>query len=477
MTHTSRYAEYAWLGLCIAIGALARLWHVTDQSPFLDEAFSLRIGAEPIGQLLRDTATLDVQPPGFYLLAHAIFSVAHWPLWQYRLLTAPLGVVTIAATWAIGRRFGVAAALVGALVVALMPGMIIWDRLFRMYSLWTALTAVSWWLLIRADEASTARPALWRFAAYASTAVALPYVHYLGAITLITQAAFAAAKPALRWPVFAACGAAAIAFAPWFAFAHTQFAAGATGFAQAPWWDAPFELFALGTPVTWTVSDVLPQCIAVAFIAAIAAGAYAVRRTAIVFWLAGIVLQAAAGALAHKDLLVSRYLFALAPAMAIAIGACVQAVLARRAAAASIAGAALLVTVESIGAQNVVLDPYYQFTDWFSVNATIRAHVAPGDAFVFVQAYPIVVVKTFSAFAGHALAGPNVPGDLPATLRWIGEQRLRRVWYVENQPDFADPGLAVRRSLRQRRQLIGVWVEPKAYAANSVDIELYGAQR
>jgi len=477
MTIKSRYAEYAWLALTLGIGALVRLWHVTDQSPFLDEAFSLRIGAEPIRQLLHDTAALDVQPPGFYLLAHAIFSIAHWPLWQYRLLTAPLGIVTIAATWAIGRRFGLAAAVVAALIVAVMPGMVIWDRLFRMYSLWTALTAVSWWLLIKADEASTQRPAFWRFAAYALTAIALPYVHYLGAITLLSQAAFAAAKPALRWPVFAACAAAIAAFAPWFLIARSQFAAGATGFALPPWWDAPFELFALGTPVAWTASALLPGLIAAAFIAAIAAGAFAVRRTAVVFWLAGIVLQAIAGVLFHKDLLVARYLFALAPAMAIAIGACVQALLVRRATVISIAGAALLVTVECIGAQNVVLDPFYQFTDWFSVNATVRAHVAPGDAFVFVQAYPIVVVRTFSAFAGHALAGPNVPSDVPATLRWIGEQRLRRVWYVENQPDFADPDFAVRRALRQHRRLIGAWVESKAYAANSVDIELYGAAR
>jgi uncharacterized membrane protein len=477
MTIKSRYAEYAWLGIALAIGALVRFWHVTDQSPFLDEAFSLRIGAEPIGQLLHDTAALDVQPPGFYLLAHAIFAVAHWPLWQYRLLTAPLGIVTIAATWAIGRRFGPATAVVAALVIAVLPGMVIWDRLFRMYSLWTALTAVSWWLLIKADEASAVRPAFWRYAAYALTAIALPYVHYLGAIPLVSQAVFAAARPASRWPVFAACAAAAVAFAPWFPIAREQFAAGATGFALPPWWDTPFELFALGTPIAWTTSAVVPELIALAFLAAIAFGAFAVRQTAVVYWLGGIVLQAIASALTHKDLLVARYLFALAPAMAIAIGACIQACFARRAAVFAVAGAAILVTVECVGAQNVVLDPYYQFTDWFSVNATIRAHVAPGDAFVFVQAYPIVVVRSFSAFSGHALAGPNVPGDVPATLRWIGEQRLRRVWYVENQPDFADPDFAVRRVLRQQRPLVGAWLEPKAYAANSVTIELYGAAR
>ncbi len=477
MTLKSRYAEYAWLALALALGALVRLWRVTDQSPFLDEAFSLRIGAEPIARLLHDTASFDVQPPAFYLLAHALIAALHWPLWQYRVLTAPLGLVTILATWAIGRRIGVATAVVAALLVAVMPGMVIWDRLFRMYSLWTALTAVSWWLLAKADEATTSRARSWRYLAYAASIVALPYVHYLGAVTLVSQAAFAAVRPAARWPVFAACGAAVLAFLPWFPALHSQFALGATGIAQTQWWDAPFELFALGTPVAWASTTLFQQVVALAFVAAISAGTYAVRRTCVVYWLSGIVVQAAAGLILHKDLLIARYLFALAPAMAIAIGACVQSALARRAEAVAVAAAAVFVTLESIGAQNVVLDPYYQFTDWFSVNATVRAHEAPGDAFVFVQAFPIVVVRSFSAFSGHALAGPNVPADLAPTLRWIGEQRLRRVWYVENQPDYADPERAVRSALVARRQLLGTWIEPKAYAANAVTIQLFGAAR
>ena len=477
MTRRSRLPEYAWLGIAVAVGALARLWHVTRQSPFLDEAFTLRIGAEPLGSLLHDTASIDVQPPGFYLMAHALIATLHWPLWQYRVITAPLGVVTIVATWAIARRFGLAAAAIAALLVALMPDIVIWDRLFRMYSVWTALTAVSWWLLLSADEAGSARASGWRYAAYAATAIALPYVHYLAAITLLSQAAFAAARPSARWPVFAACAAAAIAFAPWLPAARMQFALGATGFGVGEWWDAPFELFALGTPIAWASHALFQQALAAAIVAALTAGAIALRRDIVVFWLGGVLVQALAGWLLHKDLLVARYLFGLAPAMAIALGAAVQALLATRLRVLAIAFAGILLTVEAVGAQNVVLDPYYQFTDWFTVNATVRAHESASDAFVFVQAYPIVVVGAFSAFSGHRLGGPNVPEDVPKTLAWIERQRGRRIWYVENQPDFADPDGRVGRSLAATRPLLGRWIEPKAYPQNSVVVDLYGAMR
>src|SRR4029077_14154013 len=137
--------------------------------------------AESIGQLLDDTAHHDVQPPLFYLITHAALGLLHWPAWDLRLLTAPFGLITIVATWAIGRKIvGSPCEAVAALLVALAPGVVLWDRLFRMYSWWTHRTAISWWLLASAGDAKP-KLASWRWAAYIAVAAILPYLHYLGA--------------------------------------------------------------------------------------------------------------------------------------------------------------------------------------------------------------------------------------------------------------------------------------------------------
>jgi uncharacterized membrane protein len=476
MKVAARNADHLWLVAALVVGALVRFWHVTDQSPFLDEAFSLKIGAEPVGQLLRDTALHDVQPPLFYLFTHALLGLLHWPVWDLRLLTAPFGLITIAATWAIGRKtVGSQGAAIAAMLVALVPGVVLWDRLYRMYSIWTAVTAVSWWLLATAEEAKP-KVAASRWAAYVALAATLPYLQYLGAVTLISQAAYAALRPALRLPVFAACAAAALAFVPWFSAFRMQFAAGATAEPTPPWWDPAIELFALGAPVAWSASTAFLAGVALALMAAIAGGALLLRRTIIVFWLGGIALQLAIGAALQKDLMLARYLFPLVPAMALAIAAVIQSGLSKKTRVAATAFGAALATLLIVCCSNVVLDPFYQLTDWFKVNDTVLAQERADDAFVFVQAYPVVIVGSYSAFRGRPVNGPNTPGDVPATIAWMRDRAARRLWYIENQPEYADPNGLVHLAIIAHRPLLGRWAEAKAYPENAVSIELFGPE-
>jgi mannosyltransferase len=471
-----RNADYLWLAVALVAGALVRFWHVTGQSPFLDEAFSLKIGAEPIGQLLHDTAYRDVQPPLFYLFTHAVLGIVHWPAWDFRLLTAPFGLITIVATWAIGRKTaGSQCAAFAAIFVALAPGVVLWDRLFRMYSIWMAVTAVSWWLLATADDTKP-KIANWRWPAYIAIAAVMPYLQYLGALTLVSQAAYAFSKPAARWPVFVGCGAAVLAFVPWLWAFRLQFAAGATAEPTPPWWDPAVELFALGAPVAWTGASPFLAGVAIVLIAAIVTGAVVLRRSLVVYWLGGIAFQMAIGAVVHKDLMLARYLFAYVPAMALAVGATIQAGLSSKARVAATAFGAALATLFAVCTQNIVLDPLYQFTDWFQVNGTVLAQERAGDAFVFVQAFPVVIVGSYSAFRGRPVTGPNVPEDVPATIAWIRGKATRRIWYIENQPWYADPGGLVHRAIVAHRPLIGRWAEAKAYAANAVSIELFGPE-
>src|SRR5579863_4091696 len=173
---------YGGLAAAVALGALCRFWDLTGQSLFIDEGFVFHASQGSISEILTTVAYTDFHPPLFYLVTHFLVQWLRWPLWDYRYLTATLSLGGIAATWAIGRRsFGVTAAGIAALAMALSPSLIEWDRLYRMYAVLVALTAISWWLLLRAEDArGIARVGRW--IAYGCVAVVLPYVHYVGAL-------------------------------------------------------------------------------------------------------------------------------------------------------------------------------------------------------------------------------------------------------------------------------------------------------
>jgi len=175
------------LGVALLVGGYFRLWQLTNQSLFLDEGFTIWVASKPWPAMVHQIVYHDFHPPVFYALTH----------------------------WAIARRlFGPVAAGVAAFVVALEPGLIDWDRLFRMYSVLTALATTSWWLLLVAqDKSGRKRIAAW--IGYGAIAVLLPYIHYLGAVTLLCQAAYASFDLRKRWPILAGCGAAAVALVPW----------------------------------------------------------------------------------------------------------------------------------------------------------------------------------------------------------------------------------------------------------------------
>src|SRR5579864_5735616 len=133
------------LGVALAVGGVARFWNLTGQSLFTDEAFVFDAASRSVHDLLMQIAYHDAHPPLFYLMTHWLMGALHWPVQQYRYLTSAVGMVTIVAAWGIGRRlFGDVAGVTAAVVVALEPSLVALDRLYRMYAVLVALSALSW---------------------------------------------------------------------------------------------------------------------------------------------------------------------------------------------------------------------------------------------------------------------------------------------------------------------------------------------
>jgi len=468
------------LVLALLAGGYLRLWDLTNQSLFLDEGFTLMVASKPWPQMIAQIVYHDFHPPVFYALTHWAIERLHWQVWDYRYLTAPFGLLTIVATWAIARRlFGPVAAAIAAFVVALEPTLVDWDRLFRMYSVLTALCTTSWWLLLVAlDQTGRRRVAAW--IAYGAIAVLLPYLQYLGAVTLLCQGAYSLADLRKRWPILASCAAAVIALVPWawairIQYPHGGYVAGGAGGVPIFWPQLARDVLLSGLPVAWGGQLAFAWSVNV-FLALLAILAF-VRwpRTIVPYWLGVAIVQVAATLFTGKVLIVPRYMLPVMPALAIAVGATAAWLLAGR---LRVLGAALAIGVPAlllVCSADIVWDPFYQLTDWYLVNLVVLQNERTSDAMCFDQGFPYIVVGDFTAFRGHPAVGPSMPSDLPFTLSWIKKHSADRIWYIENQSYYPDPHKKVKAFLDKTRRVVRVWSESRADISDIVNIILYTA--
>lgn len=465
------------LGVALLAGGYLRFYDLTNRSLFLDEAFSIWVASKPWPAMIDQIVYHDFHPPVFYAVTHWLIGVLHWQPWDYRYLTAPFGLLTIVASWAIARRlFGDVAAGVAAFLVALEPSLVDWDRVFRMYSVLTALCATSWWLILIAEE-KTGRKRIAAWIGYGGLAVLVPYIQYLGAVTLVCQGAYAAFDLRRRWPIIASGAAAIAALIPWvwairIQYPHGGYVAG-TGAVPIGWTLLARDALAIGAPVTWgsSAAFVWSATALVVLVAIVAAVRW--PRTIVPFWLGVAAVQIAATLATGKALVVPRYLLPVIPGFAVAIGGIVAFLLAGR---LRIVGAALAVALPAVAAvcsADIVWDPFYQFTDWYLVNLIVLQNEKPSDAMLFVQGFPYLVVGDFTAFRGHPAEGPAMPADLPFTFDWIRKHGDQRIWYIENQPYYPDPGHKVKKYLDSTRRQLHVWSEARAGDGDIVNIVLY----
>ncbi len=471
----------ALLAIALCLGAATRLWDLAGHGLHVDEAFTFAVAAKAPDVMLHDLTYGDFHPPLFYALTHVALLWFHWDAPMYRYLTAPLSLVTIVATWAVGRRlFGPIAGGLAALLVAIDPTLITWERLYRMYVVLTALVAVSWWLLIAANDASgVRRTVLWLL--FGVCAVLQPYVQYLGAINVACQSLYALTRVRTAWPALAAAGAAAIAFVPWIGAVRIQYAGGglAAGTQTLPiyWWVVAREAIAAGTPLTWLQTLFFDPLFTLAVVAVCVWGAWRGRMTILPFWLGVALVQLVITVAAGKFLVGPRYLLPVIPALAISLGALFAYVLQSKAQLAGAAAGLVTVAYLALCSTNVLADPFYQFADWNAVSAIVSARVLPGDAVIFDQGYPYVVFRHDTVFLDRDVSAPLSSNDLDGALAWLRARSGRRIWYIENQFYYVDPDRRIVATLQAARPRVAEWIEARAELSNRVYIALFGAER
>jgi uncharacterized membrane protein len=114
-----------------------RLYLIEDKSLWLDEAFSVWMGRQPLGPMWRYVVQLDQHPPLYYTLLHFWMRLGEREA-VVRGFSALWGILTLPVMYAIGARIGGRAmGLLAALILALSPLHIGFAQDARMYTLLT----------------------------------------------------------------------------------------------------------------------------------------------------------------------------------------------------------------------------------------------------------------------------------------------------------------------------------------------------
>jgi len=151
-----------WLLLLIILLAVAlRVYHLDTQSIWYDEGLSIQIAAQDPAQAIALSAATD-HPPLHTLLLGAWMRVAGESDFVVRYLSVFCGVLVVALTYALGKRYDERAGLIAAGLMAIAPWAVYYSQETRGYMLLTALILIATLTALSVLMAAGASVSGWR---------------------------------------------------------------------------------------------------------------------------------------------------------------------------------------------------------------------------------------------------------------------------------------------------------------------------
>ncbi|MFQ5855523.1 MAG: glycosyltransferase family 39 protein [Anaerolineae bacterium] len=155
----------AYLAVLILLAFAVRTYDLDGKSIWSDEGLSLYRAREPVpsivsGQIvIQGIPTQDTQPPLYFLLLHALMSVAGTSTYVAKYLSVLASLLIIPLLYVLGRRLmGNTVGLLAAMIGALSPLYLWYAQEIRMYTLLVALSTASMYTLIRAVGSVAGEP-------------------------------------------------------------------------------------------------------------------------------------------------------------------------------------------------------------------------------------------------------------------------------------------------------------------------------
>ncbi|MDQ3438964.1 MAG: glycosyltransferase family 39 protein, partial [Planctomycetota bacterium] len=157
------------------------------QSLWFDEAATVRIVRQDFGTMMSSIKDDERIPPLHYWILHGWVRVFGHAEWSVRFPSALAGMGAVWVLYLLTKRlFGVGAALVAALLLAVAPYQIQYAQEARSYSLMVLTSLLSCWLFVRLLDKDRPKPRL--EAGYVLAGAAAIYSHLYAIFTLLAQA-------------------------------------------------------------------------------------------------------------------------------------------------------------------------------------------------------------------------------------------------------------------------------------------------
>ena len=460
--------------LVVSAAAALRLYEAVARPLHVDEGLSLHLGGMPFAQALDYLSSLDVHPPGFTVFLRGLLAL-HFSDLAIRLTMAVIGTLSVVLLMRImtAWRREPPEVLAAGTCVALMPALIFYDGMVRMYAPFDALVLCSYWILsvlaANDDLHPARRRGLW--IAWTLCLAASIWLLYLGFFMIAAQLAYLGVvrRDGLIRGLAGAAVSLALWLPQWPTFAH-QMPQGGLAFAQLLA-DVPAAIAVLSAQCTIAPFaqglqlGLLAALMWIIFAACFAATLRAASRTMLP-WLglpAALILIYAL--VAHKALYLDRYYLVATYAVCAWAGVAFARARERWPQAsrtiAFVAGAALF-------AQAVVyaVDPANFTADWPAVEQ--RIFTGAPAAYVFDRGTPVHVIERSGMLAGRSYAGIISPADADATVASLRD--YPRVWYVEYQRYQVDPDARVIHYLIANYHVGGQWTYPRDVPGETVTV-------
>ncbi len=225
-----------WLLLA---GFALRIYRLGDKNVWWDEGLASWAARQSAAAMVHWTAT-DVHPPLYFWLLHLWRPLSGDTEFGLRLLSVFFGLLTIAATYLLGKQInGRATGLLAALFITLSRFDIGWSQEMRMYALAALLGALALWAAGRVWEHG--RFPDWLL--YVAFMTAGLYTLYLFVLVLVTAnlvwLGLFLPRQQNRWRAFwqwsAAQTAVLLLYAPWLAYALGRIPTWSQANFVAPW--------------------------------------------------------------------------------------------------------------------------------------------------------------------------------------------------------------------------------------------------
>lgn len=186
--------------LIILLGAVLRIYNLSTESVWFDEAVTSQVSELGVRELIQWMITEnDNNPPLYYMLMHFWVSMFGDSEFSLRLPSVIVGTGSVLMIYLVGNLvFNRTTALIASLILAVSVFHIEYSQEARAYSLLAFLTLCSFYFFLKTLSGSKALYVI----GYIITGVLLMYTHFYGVFILVVQNIFCFTRYFLRRDVF-----------------------------------------------------------------------------------------------------------------------------------------------------------------------------------------------------------------------------------------------------------------------------------